>query len=161
MNPEIFKNSFRNLAKPSRFQVTGFDLPESSRFMIKAASVPAETIGTIDVPYQGRKIKMAGDRTYAPWTITVMNASSFDLHSAFLDWMASINDPVTNLGADPAVYKRSGQFDQLNEQDQILKTFDFIGAYPEEVSNIETNWDSTDAYQEFTVTLAYDYHISS
>jgi len=159
MNVEQFKGSFNNLAKPSLFEVSGFNLPNTARFMVKAASIPAVQVGTIEVPYQSRKIKIAGDRTYQPWTITVINSTEFDLHDAFNLWMDSINDPVGNFGVDPAAYKRDGEFAQLDTNDNVIKVYNFVGAFPQEVSSIETNWETTDAYQEFTVTLEYDYHL--
>ncbi len=159
MNPELIKSRIRNFAKPTRFNVTGFGLPDDLRIVCKAASLPAETIGTIEVPYQGRKIKIAGDRTYEPWTITIMNSIDFDVHQAILDWNASINGPVTNLGGEPLTYKREGIVEQLDEQDNVVKTYTFVGAWPSNIGAIELSFESNDAIEEFTVTLEYDLHV--
>ena len=40
---------------------------EQLAFLCKATSLPAMTIGTLEVPFRGRTIKIAGDRTIAEW----------------------------------------------------------------------------------------------
>ena len=41
-------------------------------FLCRSAGIPASTIGTVEVPFRGRVIKLPGDRTFESWTITVM-----------------------------------------------------------------------------------------
>ena len=159
MNPNNFKGYFKNFAKPTRFEVEGFGMPEGLRFAVKAASIPGTNVGTIEVPYQGRKLKYAGDRTYQPWTITVINGIDYDIHNEFLKWQALLNDPVSNLGVDPIAYKRDGKVIQLDEGENSIKEFEFYGAFPQEVSPIELSWENNDAVEEFTVTLEYDLHV--
>ena len=64
---------------------------ENSRFLVKAANLPASTIANIDIPFRGRILKIAGDRTFETWTITVLNDTSFSIRSAFEKWMNTIN----------------------------------------------------------------------
>lgn len=160
MNIETFKSAFESLAKPTHFKVYGFGAGRELEFLCKAASLPATTIGVIEVPYMGRKIKYPGDRTYAEWTITIMNDSSFTTRNYFEDWASRINNPVTNIGiGDPATIKEDGYIDQLDANGNVLATYQMIGAWPMEVGSIETGWESTDTVEEYTVNLAYDYFV--
>ena len=83
-------------ARPALFQVI-MNNPANSGgdakvpFMARAAQIPASTIGTIEVPYFGRKIKIAGDRTFAEWTVTVVNDEDFLIRNAMEEWMQNIN----------------------------------------------------------------------
>ena len=89
-------------AKPSLFQVQ-ISNPVTSLadlkapFMIRAAALPASTLNPIEVPYFGRKIKIAGDRTFDPWTVTVINDEDFLVRNAMEQWMNSINSHTGNL----------------------------------------------------------------
>ena len=67
------------------------ELPIDTRFMVKAANLPASNINVIDIPFRGRNLKIAGDRTFDIWTITVINDTSFRLRNAFEAWMNRIN----------------------------------------------------------------------
>ena len=67
------------------------ELPIDTRFMVKAANLPASNINVIDIPFRGRYLKIAGDRTFDIWTITVINDTSFRLRNAFEAWMNRIN----------------------------------------------------------------------
>ena len=67
------------------------ELPIDTRFIVKAANLPASNINVIDIPFRGRNLKIAGDRTFDIWTITVINDTSFRLRNAFEAWMNRIN----------------------------------------------------------------------
>jgi hypothetical protein len=64
---------------------------ELSRFMIKTANLPASNVGVIEVPFRGRTLKIAGDRTFDVWTVTVINDVDFSIRTAFEKWMNAIN----------------------------------------------------------------------
>ena len=83
------------------------DLDEMTRFMVKAAQLPASNIAEIPVPFRGRVLKVAGDRTFDPWTITVINDTDFQIRTAFEKWMNGINKHDDNSGiVTPADYQR-------------------------------------------------------
>lgn len=144
------------------FPVAGGAAFTDFQFMCKAAQLPASTVGTIEVPYFGRKIKVAGDRTFAEWTVTVINDESFSVRNAFERWQNAINSyqgNVRNIGnqyhADALVrqYGKSGE-------DNVIKTYNFKDIYPSEISTIDVNWETADSIEEFTVTLQYNYFTS-
>lgn len=130
-------------------------------FLGKAASLPAATRGVIEVPYFGRKIKQAGDTTFAEWTVTVINDEDFTVRNAMEEWIQAINDHTSNLRsrgatAAPSSYKTQGQVRQYGKEGSIVKTYEFEGLWPSEISEIETNWETTDSIEEFTITFQYD-----
>lgn len=147
---------------------------ELSRFMIKTANLPASNVGVIEVPFRGRTLKIAGDRTFDVWTVTVINDVDFSLRTAFEKWMNAINKHDDNSGLiNPAQYQRDAvvkQFGRSSVQSAnssvtsptittsgdaipVLKAYKFYGVFPTAVSAIDLSYDSTDAIEEFTVDL--------
>jgi hypothetical protein len=130
-------------------------------FMVKAAQLPASTLGQIEVPYFGRKIKIAGDRTFAEWTVTVINDEDFLIRNAMEQWMNSINSHAGNIrefgSASPLLYKSNAQITQFSKTGVPIREYTFNGMFPTEVSAIEMSWETVDAIEEFTVTFQYDF----
>lgn len=129
-------------------------------FMCKAAALPTSNLGTIEVPYFGRKIKVAGDRTFDEWTVTIINDEDFLIRNAMEEWMNSINlhQQNTRLGSSsPSEYKSQASVQQYGKDGQILRTYNFNGIFPTNVSEIAMAWDTNDTIEEFTVTFQYDW----
>jgi len=128
-------------------------------FMVKGAQIPAASLGTIEVPYFGRQIKVAGNRTYAEWSPTIINDEGFDIRNAMEQWSHAINSPQNNLregGSAPSLYKSNAQVTQFSKTGEILRVYNFVGIFPTEVSTIDLAWE-TEGIQEYTVTFQYDY----
>ena len=82
--------------------------------MVKAANLPASNINVIDIPFRGRNLKIAGDRTFDIWTITVINDTSFRLRNAFEAWMNRINRVDNATGeVSPVDYQTNAYVYQL------------------------------------------------
>ena len=137
------------------------------RFLIKAAEIPAANLGNIPVPFRGRILPVAGDRTFDPWTITVINDTNFKIRHAMEQWSNFINDIQTNQGsADPLSYQTNAIVKQLGrggnaDKDSavpVLRTYRFEGIYPNSVSSIPLDYGATDQIQEFQVTFNYLYY---
>lgn len=160
MNITNFKGSFKSLARPTLFRVKGFGADLQLEFLCKAAQIPGSTLGVIEVPYMGRKIKLPGDRTYPEWTITIQNDEKFTLRNYFDEWTNRINDPELNVGS-PIVesLKEDGYVEQLSLDDKVIARYKLIGAWPSEVAPIDVSFESTDTVEEFTVALQYDYWV--
>lgn len=157
-----FKSAFQNLARPNLFKVRGFGLGRNLEFLAKASSIPASTLGSIEVPYMGRKIKIAGDREYAEWTMTIYNDQDFDLRNQLEDWQAIINEPVSNVGVNEVeAYKREGEVIQFGRNEDVIARYTIIGAFPTEIGEIELDWEQNDTVEEFSVTFMYDYFTRS
>ena len=139
-------------------------------FMVKAAQLPASNVNVMDIPFRGRNLKVAGDRTFDPWTITVINDTNFKLRNAFERWMNFINRHDDNAGViTPAAYQTemvvhqlgrgneaggtNGKLPDNGAQIPVLKTYKFFGTFPTNVSPIELSYDAADSVEEFTVDL--------
>lgn len=131
-------------------------------FLVRAAQIPASTLGTIEVPYFGRKIRLAGDRTFGQWTVTVINDEDFLIRNAMEEWSNKIQSLSGNLrefgSSSPNLYKSQAQVTQYSKTGNPIRTYQFVGIYPSEISTIDVDWNSTDVIEEFTVTFQYDYH---
>ena len=128
------------------------DTKEKSRFLIKAAALPASNITPIDVNFRGRILKIAGDRTFDTWTVTVLNDVDFSIRSAFEKWMNLINKMEDNTGEqDPAIYQPDAYVHQLARDGSTLRTYKFHDVFPTQVSQIDLSYETTDAIEEFTV----------
>lgn len=130
-------------------------------FMVQAAQIPASTLGLMEVPYFGRKIKLAGDRTYQEWTVTVINDEDFLIRNAMEQWSHSINSAQGNLrgfgSASPLLYKSQAQVIQYSKTGAPVRTYNFNGLFPLEISPIELDWGANDQYEVFQVTFGYDW----
>ena len=153
-------------ARPTLFSVQ-FVNPSSSvadikvPFLCEAASLPDSRLGVIQVPYFGRTIKLAGDRTFNPWTVTIMNDEDFAIKNALETWSNAINSMQGNLRgfgtSASAAYKTNALVRQYGKTGQTLREYTFNGIYPAEISQIELNWGSTDSIERFSIGFQYDF----
>ena len=146
------------------------------KFMCKAAQLPASNIAEIAVPFRGRTLKVAGDRTFDTWTITVINDENFLLRNAFEAWMQGISKNSNNTGAtNPGDYMTYALVHQLGRGADRgassseastsaggtsiipLKTYTFFDIFPTEISDIPLSYESTDVIEEYTVTFQVQY----
>ena len=147
--------------RPNLFEVeiafpneTGIDndTKEKTRFLIKAAALPASNITPIDVNFRGRILKIAGDRTFDTWTVTVLNDVDFSIRSAFEKWMNLINKMSDATGEqNPVVYQPDAYVHQLDRDGSTLRTYKFHDVFPTQISQIDLSYETTDAIEEFTV----------
>lgn len=148
-------------ARPSLFQVqiTNPIAPEADfkfPFMCRAGQLPGSTVGAYEVPYFGRNIKYAGDRTFEDWTVTVINDEDFIVRNAMESWMNFINSHDSNVRGLPQDYKSNGIITQYSKDGSALRTYVFEGMYPIAVDPIDMDWGTVDAIEEFGVTFQYD-----
>jgi hypothetical protein len=131
---------------------------EFTSFMTKAAGLPGSTIGQIEIPFRGRVLKIAGDRTFEPWTITVLNDAEMKVRNSFETWMNGMNEHVNNTGlVNPSDYQADMLIEQLDNQGNPTKTYTLRSAFPTSISQIDVSYDSNDTIEEFTVEIAYQY----
>ena len=147
------------------------ELSDKVRFLVKSAALPASTIANIDVAYRGRQLKVAGDRTFAPWTITVINDVDFNLRTAFERWSNLINKHEDNAGrTNPVDYQQDMFVRQLGRsslqgnvptsgvQVPVLKMYKFLGAYPTNIDTIPLSYDTSDQIETFDVEMTYQWY---
>lgn len=158
MNISNFVGALRQGARPNLFEVRIGFLGDNIRFLAKGASLPPSTLGAIDAPYQGRMVKVPGNRTFEPWTITVYNDIDFAIRNQVEAWMNNINSHEGNVGyATVAGAYQQGQVVQLGRDGRIIRVYNIIDMFPTELSPIELAFDSNDQIEEFTVTFNYNY----
>ena len=131
---------------------------ELTSFMCEAAQLPGSTIGMIPVPFRGRILKVAGDRTFDDWTVSIINDTDFKVRNSFERWMNTINAHSANTGlTNPASYMVDMFIEQLDKDGSSIKRYDFRGTFPVAVSPIEVAYGDQDTIERFQTTLAVQY----
>ncbi len=159
-------------ARPNLFRVklqappTGLGLDfTGAEFLIQATSLPASEIAAIEVPYFGRKVKVAGDREYGTWAIDVMNDEDFKIRNQLENWhyrINSIRENVNNTSSSaPANYKADAFVEQFSKTGEIIRTYRFEGLFPTSIDAISLNWETNNTIETFGVTFAYDIYVVS
>ena len=168
MNINNFKNALaKGGVRPFLFRVQGnignSSLPTEVGYLCKAAQLPASTIGAIEVPYRGRKLKLPGEREYAEWTLTFLSDGDFKLRNAFERWMDDINQTVSNVSTSEHNLQGAlfpdWNIDHLDRKGNPVKSYKFFHCWPSEVAAIDVSTDASDL-AEFSVTLQYSYFIT-
>ena len=143
--------TFPDASKPDQ------DVLDKARFLVKGANMPASNVAQIEVPFRGRVLKIAGDRTFDSWTVTVINDTDFAIRSAFEKWMNTINRLSDNTGlTNPADYQADAYVYQLDRDGSTLRSYRFYDTFPTQVGPIELSYDAQ-GIQEFTVELQVQY----
>jgi len=156
-------------ARPNLFEVS-MEFPfwaipgNASRkfsFMCKTAQLPGSTVNSVPVQYFGRELKFAGNRTFADWSVTVINDEDFVIRNAFERWMNGLNSHNNNI-RNPAAqgqlgYTQNAAVRQYGKSGGIVKEYNFIGVFPTDLSAIDVDWGSNDTIEEFTVNLTYQW----
>ena len=175
-----FQQAIRGGVRPNLFQVEhnwpGTNLTEPKlegltdnpvMYMCKSAALPATNVGTVELPFRGRVVKVPGDRTYETWTATFYNDDAFKLRSAYEKWIALTNGVDANVAeADISDIFQSIQVTQLDKfagganQLEPIRTYELVGAWPVSVGQIAVAYDNNDSYEEFDVEFAYQFHTS-
>ena len=131
---------------------------EDLAFLCRATSIPSMEIANINVPFRGRAIKVAGDRTIPSWSVTCYNDTNFRLRNAFERWSNGINNATDGEGlTNPADYQVDAFVDQLDRNGATIKSYTLRGAFPTEIAAIELDYGTNDAIEEFSVTFNYQY----
>lgn len=167
---EFRANMVGDGARPNLFQVSltfptiaanGTAAAQKATFMAKAAQLPGSTIGQVPVYYFGRELKFAGNRTFADWSLQIINDEDFTVRRAIESWMNAINSHsgnVRNTGAaSPSGYTVDAEVTQFGKTGDILKTYKFVGMYPLDLAPIDLDWGSNDTIEEYGVTFAYQW----
>ena len=143
-----------NAATPAaeNVEITESGVADKVPFMVKAANLPASNITPVEVPFRGRILKVAGERTFDTWTVTVLNDADFKIRTAMEQWMNGISRLTNGSGeVNPTDYTADAVVNQLDRNGGTLRTYNFIGLFPTNVSEIPLSMDTTDTIEEFTV----------
>ena len=154
-------NQFRvQLAFPS-YVSTGIVAGQQAQFLAKAAQLPASMVENVPIQYRGRAVNIAGERTFAPWTITVYNDTDFAIRNAMEQWSNGVqNLASTNGRVNPRDYQVDLLVHQLDRNGATVKTYHFKDAYPTSVGAITVDYETTNAIEIFEVDFTYNYWTS-
>jgi len=123
---------------------------DKARFLVKGANLPASNVAALDVAFRGRILKVAGDRSFESWTITVINDTDFAIRSAMENWMNKINKVSDNTGeTDPTAYTADAFVYQLDRDGSTLRAYHFYDVFPTSIGAITLDY-GTSTIQEFT-----------
>ena len=160
-----FKSKLRGGgARPNLFKAT-INFPgyangdvELISFLCEAAQLPGSIMGSIIIPFRGRQLKIAGDRTFDSWTPTIINDTDFNVRNAMERWMNGMNSHQTNSGLTaPVDYQADLIVEQLDKDESILKTYNFRGCFPTNVSPIDLSYGDNDNIERFQVEFQVQY----
>jgi hypothetical protein len=162
-----FTTKFGQGIRPNLYQVTsssGLTITGGESLLIKSASMPSASLGVVTIPFKGREIKRAGDRTFTDWTISVLCDEQNAIHEKFIAWSESFYSlDDTNRGLAYAQWTVAPLSVGINNNSSLAgdtpagKTITLVGCWPSEVGTIDFSYDSTDAVAEFSVTIGFDH----
>jgi len=131
---------------------------EELAFLCRATSIPSMEVATIPVPFRGRSIKIAGDRTIPSWSVTVYNDTNFKLRDAFERWQNGINNMSDNEGlTNPVDYQVDCFLDHLDRNGNTIKSYTLRGVYPTGIAGIPLDYEEAGNIEQFEVTLEYQF----
>ena len=167
---EFRANMIGDGARPNLFSVTlifptiaanGNAAGSKATFMAKSAQLPGSTVGTVPVFYFGRELKFAGNRTFADWTLTIINDEDFTIRNSLESWMNAINSHAGNVrnaaAGSPAGYTVDAEVTQYGKTGNTLKKYKFVSLFPVDVAPIDLDWGSNDTIEEYSATFAYQW----
>ena len=158
-------------ARPNQFYVQltfpsyvglGVVAGQQAQFLCRSAQLPASTIEPIQTLYRGRPVQFAGERTFAPWTVSIYNDTTFNIRNALEVWQNGIQNYNTTLGkTNPRDYQVDLSVFQLDRSGAIIKSYKFIDAMPVNIGPIQLDFDQQNQIEQFDVEFTYNYFTSN
>jgi hypothetical protein len=148
------------LAMPATAGPASAAASQKLTFTCRATQLPGATVSQVPISYFGREIKLAGNRTFEDWSVTVFNDEDFLVFDALNGWMNTINTHEGNIrtaGASPISYQTTADVVQYGKQGDEIKRIKLVNLWPTNIAAMDLSWDAADAIQDFTVTWAFDY----
>ena len=169
-----FQSRIKGAVRPNLFSVS-HNFPSGiiaadglETFMCKSASLPASTVGTVELPFRGRVIKVPGDRTFESWTGTFYMDDAFELRGAYEKWIELTNTVDANTASagmgdvlEDIVVTQMDKFNGSATQFKDIRQYKLVKAFPVSVSQVSLAYDNNDSYEEFDVEFAYQYFETS
>lgn len=166
MNIEFLKSNLKSPARATLFDVeisgNGATQALSSavlKFTCKAASLPSDTIGKLEVPFYGRKVPYAGDRVYNDWNTTIIMENGWTVYKELIRWKKLYNDPMNNtaVSTDMNQFKCDGYFTAYDAMGKPTLRIKLVGLFPYDVQQLDMDWSNTDTTADLNVTWFFDY----
>ena len=169
-----FQSRIKGAVRPNLFSVS-HNFPSGiiaadglETFMCKSAALPASTVGTVELPFRGRVIKVPGDRTFESWTGTFYMDDAFELRGAYEKWIELTNTVDANTASagmgdvlEDIVVTQMDKFNGSATQFKDIRQYKLVKGFPVSVSQVSLAYDNNDSYEEFDVEFAYQYFETS
>ena len=172
-NLSSFLDKVKQGVRPNMFEVefafpTGVDAGDGTlaTYMCKSAALPASNVGVIEVPFRGRTVKIAGDRTFDNWSTTFITDRDMKIRAQFEKWLELINshEPNTAQLTNPSETDGYTRGIVIKQKDKDatpsgteLRSYKLWYAFPTSVSAVDLAYDSNDQIEEFSVEFQYSY----
>ena len=131
---------------------------ETMSFLCTSTSLPGMTLGEVAIPFRGRELYVAGYRTFATWSTTILNDTDFLIRNAYERWLNGINNMSDNEGlVNPADYQVDAFVDQLDRNGNVIKSYTFRGMFPLTLDDIALDYGTNNAVESFAATHRYQY----
>ena len=150
-------NQFKVTLSFPGYAETGGETSDLS-YLCTATSIPGQSLGTVAVPFRGRVLNLVGDRTFTPWSMTILNDTNFKIYRAFERWMNGMNNMTDNEGlTNPINYQKDVIVDHLDRNGATLKRYILRGAFPTSLADIDLSAGDNDTVETFSCSLTYQY----
>jgi len=131
--------------------------PTNYKFLVKATSLPSTNMGSIAVPYQGRVFNVPGDRTFEPWSVTIMNTEDYGVRKYLESWINKIQaTDFAFQAAESFNYMATLNVESLQRTSKgtnnlsSIRKYKFFNAFPSSLSAMDLDFASNDTIQEYT-----------
>lgn len=159
MNIEEFKSHFLGGARPNRFEVEVPNLPDKARFLFNGTNIPGSNIGEILFHYMGTIAKIAGDRTYNDWEVTLIIDEDYAGERELRAWHEMIRENDSGKGlANHNQYKKDCYVTQYSVDGSVIAQFKLFGAFPKTIPDTSLSWQTTDSPMDMNVQFVFDYY---
>lgn len=142
-------------------QIAPGNAAQKLTFMARTAQLPGSTVGVVPLQYFGREVKLAGNRTFADWTLTIINDEDFAVRKALERWMNAINQHNFNRRnssfQSATSYTSNALVKQYGKTGNSIKQYNFIGMFPSDLAPIDLDWSANDTVEEYAVTFQYQW----
>lgn len=168
VRPNLFRITIPNSSGLGSWVNESVNMTDSS-FLCRSAGIPASSVGTVEVPFRGRVIKLPGDRTFESWTVTMFADEKLNIRSYFEKWLDKLNEHrsgagyTTGFSRDLTVELFARGTGATNDSTNsstphnVIKTYVFRNAFPANVSQIDLSYDNNNSIAEHTVEFQYDW----
>ncbi len=144
--------------RANRFRVFIPRTGSKIEFLCQSAQIPPATFGVVEQQFRGHVLKLAGDRTFEPWTVTIINDVEFSARNQLEDWQTDIQQLDSGEGATSTDYLLSRAFvEQLHKDDSVLARYEFFNMFPSNIAGIDLSYETVDALETFTVEFQFSH----
>jgi len=144
--------------RSNRFEVYIPRAGDKIQFLCTAATIPGQIIEAQEIKYKGLTVKLAGDRTFENWTVSVYNDTAFSVRNGIEAWMQDIVPLDSSIGPTGFEYMvDKASVTQLGRDDGVIATYEFFNMWPTNLGVITLDSEGASELEKFDVEFAYSH----